>query len=194
MPSIEIVCIGQRARGDFSHLPFAVESGTELKSHRTPRPLFGEDFASLKGSIYHLGNPDLKRGSKRRLFFAYDLLSDRARSGSRPKFLEFRPEFAPAVRELLESLVHSSPVGELLFTSDWQFGPKRPYRSPVVSLEEFWALHDSRKLRLNGAYRIRDSASTRPGVQRRRAKVPILKSKRPGRMNLTNVEIEDVLT
>ncbi|SRR5579872_613589 len=140
---------------DFGHLPFAVESGMELKSHRTPKPLFGEDFAKLQGCIFHLGNPDLKNRRKGRAFFAYDLLSDRSRSAARPTFLEFRPEFVPGIRELLGSLVQSSPMREVLFTSDWQFGPKRAYRSPIVSLEEFWSLHDARKLRLNAAYPIR---------------------------------------
>ena len=49
----------------------------------------------------------------------------------------------------------SSPVNQMLFTSDYQFGPKRPFRSSPVTLSEFWSLHDSRKLRLNGAYPIR---------------------------------------
>src|SRR5579864_4371248 len=93
VPSIEIICIGQLNAGGFSHLPFAVESGTELKSHRMPRPLFQEDFAGLKGCIYHLGNPDLKTRRKNRIFFAYDLLGDRVHSAPRSTFLEFRPEF-----------------------------------------------------------------------------------------------------
>ena len=155
MPSIEIVCIGQTGPSDFSHLSFAVESGRELVSHRIPRPLFRKDFASLTGCIYHLGNPDLKIQKTRRMFFAWDLLSDRVRSSSRPTFLEFRPEFMASMHELLGLLMESSPVRQLLFTSDWQFGPKRRYRSPIMTLGEFWSLHDSRRLRLNGAYPIR---------------------------------------
>ncbi|MGA2436458.1 MAG: hypothetical protein ABSG25_14380, partial [Bryobacteraceae bacterium] len=139
MPSIEIICIGQTSPRDFSHLPFAVECGTELKSHRMPRPLFRKDFASLTGCIYHLGNPDLKTQRKKRLFFAFDLLSDRARYASRSTFLEFRPESIPAIHDLFVSLIESSPIHQLLFTSDWQFGPKRPYRSSMVTIEEFWA-------------------------------------------------------
>src|ERR1022692_1742319 len=133
VPSIEIVCIGQTGPIDFSHLSFAVESGRELVSHRIPRPLFRKDFASLTGCIYHLGNPDLKIQKTRRMFFAWDLLSDRVRSSSRPTFLEFRPEFmasmhellgllmesSPVMHELLGLLMESSPVRQLLFTSDW---------------------------------------------------------------------------
>jgi len=153
VPSIEIICIGQLNPSDFSHLPFAVESGTELKSHRGPRPLFREDFAGLKGCIYHLGDPDLKTRTTG-AFVAFDLLSDRSRYAPRLTFLEFRPEFIPAIHDLLESLMKSSPVRQLLFTSDWQFGPNRAYRSSIVTLDEFWSLHKSRNLRLNGAYPI----------------------------------------
>jgi hypothetical protein len=91
MPSIEIVCIGQLEPSDFIRLPFAVRSGSELKSDRRPKPLFQEDFDSLKGCIYHLGNPALKT-RKTRIFFASDLLGDRSLYASRSKFLEFRPE------------------------------------------------------------------------------------------------------
>jgi hypothetical protein len=155
LPSIEIICIGQLEPSDFNHLPFAVRSGAWLKSDRTPQPLFREDFARLKGCIYHLGNPELKT-RKKRMFFAWDRLSDRSRSASRSTYLEFRPEFVPAVHELLESLIESSPGRRLLLTSDWQFGPKRPFRSPIVTLDELWSLHNSRKLRLSAAYPIQD--------------------------------------
>jgi hypothetical protein len=144
--------IDQLAATGFSDLPIAIESGTELKSHRVPRSLFAGDFAGLKGCIYHIGNPDLKTRRTGRIFFAYDLLSDQARSASR--FLEFSPDFSPAIHQLLESLIESSPVRRLLFTSDWQFGPRRTYRSPIMTLDEFWSLHSSRKLRLNTAYPI----------------------------------------
>jgi hypothetical protein len=150
VPSIEIVCIDQVDPTDFDDLPFAVKSGTEIQSHRTPRPLFATDFAGLKGCIYHLGNPGLKLSG--RLFFAWDLLTEEARSDAR--FLEFSPDFTPAVHQLLNALIQSSPVERLLFTSDWQFGPRRPYRSPALTLEEFWSMHNSRRLRFNAAYPI----------------------------------------
>jgi hypothetical protein len=155
VPSIEIVCIGQVEPGEFSRLPFAVKSGTQLKSDRSPRPLFQEDFSNLKGCIYHLGSPERKT-RKTGMFLAWDLLSDRSRSASRSTYLEFRSEFMQGLRDLLVSLIESSPVRQLLFTSDWQFGPKRPYRSTTITLEEFWTLHNSRKLQLNGAYPIHE--------------------------------------
>ncbi len=152
MPSIEIICVAQLAPLTFDDLSIAVESGTDLKSHRIPKALFQRDFAAPKGCIYHLGNPDLKTRRSGRVFFAYGLLSDRSRSAV--EFLEFRPEFIPATHDLLASLMESSPVHRLLFTSDWQFGPRRPFRSPLVTLDEFWSLHDSHRLRINAAYPI----------------------------------------
>jgi hypothetical protein len=108
VPSIEIICVGQRDPIDFNDLPFAVESGTELKSHRVPKPLFRKDFAGLKGCIYHLGNPDLKAQRTGRIFFAYDLLSDQSRSASRSRFLEFRPDYINGINDLLASLMDAA--------------------------------------------------------------------------------------
>jgi hypothetical protein len=91
VPSIEIVCIGQLASIDFNDLPFAVESSAELKSHRIPKPLFQKDSSDLQGCIYHLGNPDLKAQRTGRIFFAYELLSDPARSAPRLKISGIPP-------------------------------------------------------------------------------------------------------
>jgi hypothetical protein len=113
------------------------------------------------------------------MFFAWDLLSDRVRSSSRPTFLEFRPQFMASLHELLGSLMESSPARRLLFTSDWQFGPKRRYRSPIVTLGEFWSLHDSRKLRLNGAYPIGEWLIGKMRGHRRTAPASIPESTAP---------------
>lgn len=150
MPSIEIVCVRQVSPTGFGRLPFAVESGMELKSHRVPRPRFQRDLAALRGCIYHIGNPDLRSRRAGRVFFAWDLLSVRSRSAA--KYLEFKPVFVLALQDLLGGLIEASPARELLFTSDWQFGPPRSYRSPAITLRELWSLHDSYKLRLNAAY------------------------------------------
>jgi hypothetical protein len=162
LPSAERPCHATNVgRGDFSDLPFAVTSDVELISHRVPRALFREDLAALKGCIYHVGNPDLKTKTDAGIFFAYDLLSDRC--AERSMFLEFRPEFISAMRHMLKRLIDASPVHQILFTSDWQFGPERPYRSSVVTLDQFWSLHDTRKLQLNAAYPITDpSAASSP--------------------------------
>jgi hypothetical protein len=153
MPSIEIVCIGQTKPLDCSNYPFAVEASAELFSHRSPSPRFQPDFDGLAGVIYHLGNPDLKVRDQG-AFFAYDLLSEASRHAEPPSALEFAPQYASAVFDLLGVLVRESPQSELLFTSDWQFGPDHTLRLGRVSPAELRALHDSGALLLNALYTV----------------------------------------
>ena len=163
MPSVEIVCIAQTEISPFSDLPFRLLADDRLVSHRAPRPLFQPEFDLLHGCLYHLCNPD--RG-----YNAYDLLSL-----SQPKKAHFRywlddegitykgtlatqftflPEFRPSIQAILAELLKASPVGKLLFTSDYQFGPPvRRYKRPLT-LEQFWERHDTRKLRMNALYRL----------------------------------------
>ena len=70
-------------------------------------------------------------------------------------FLEFAPAFRPAAESMLAELIAASPEEELIFTSDWQFGPDWTKREPALSLNEFWKLHDSRRLLLNALYPIK---------------------------------------
>lgn len=65
--------------------------------------------------------------------------------------LRFLPEYAPSIHALLETLLEASPVGQVLFTSDYQFGPRRRYQRPM-KLEMFWALHDADRLHMNVLY------------------------------------------
>lgn len=153
MPSIELVCIGQSKPVDCSNYPFAVEASSEIVSHRTPAPRFKSDFDGLTGVIYHLGNPNLKVRNHG-AYFAYELLSEASRSAEPPSALEFRPEYAAAVFELLAILVHESPQSEVLFTSDWQFGPDHTLRLGRVSLADLQGLHESSALLLNALYTV----------------------------------------
>jgi hypothetical protein len=68
--------------------------------------------------------------------------------------LEFAQLHVAAVRALLEWLLRHSPDRNLLFTSDWQFGPEGTQRFGAITLTAFWKLHDSRRLMLNAAYPI----------------------------------------
>lgn len=152
MPSIEIVCIGQLEVSDFNNLPFRLFAGDRLVSHRSPRPLFQPEFDTLQGCIYHLCNPD--RG-----YTAYHLLT----AGPEEEELErewwtgiyFLPAFAPSVRMILAELLNASPVGKVVFTSDYQFGPKVRRYKRSLTLERFWELHDTRKLHMNALYPLR---------------------------------------
>jgi hypothetical protein len=100
-----------------------------------------------------LGNPRLD-GPDGGPFFAYELLSEASRNADPVSFLEFAPEHVDSVHHFVDWLLLSSPERRLLFTSDWQFGPRQPHRFPSIDLNGFWQLHDSHALLLNAAYPI----------------------------------------
>jgi hypothetical protein len=152
MPSIEIVCIQQKIPNFFGEIPFAIEAENEPLSHRNPS-LFDDDFKQMQGCVYHLGNPSLRQRSDR-CFFAYELLSEKCRGQKNSRFLEFNVEFVPFIRCILTDLIKSSPLGQIVFTTDWQFGPKQTKPFDGVIPKEFWSLHDSHKLKFNSLYRI----------------------------------------
>jgi hypothetical protein len=149
MPSIEIAAIGLVTPLAPPPTSFSVVYEAGLKSHRLPSR-FQSDFDRVSGSLYHLGNPGLSGGGG--AFFASDLLSLGSREGDPPSFLEFAQPHVASVHALLDWLLRNSPEGNLLFTSDWQFGPEGTQRFGPVSLLGFWRLHDSRRLMLNAAY------------------------------------------
>ena len=149
MPSLEIICINQSEPSDFSHLPFTVKAEKELISHRSPTPFFQDDFDKLKGCIYHL----LDDGG----VTAYDLLvrdwyDNEGNSNGLDDNVEFRDEYAPFVKDTLEQLLSSSPIGQILFTTDYQFGPKTIEKHGPMSFSEFWHLHEVGGVRMNASY------------------------------------------
>ncbi len=152
MPSIEIVAIAQQCPSKVDDLPFAAMADFTLKSHRS-QSRFQGDFDRLSGIMYHLGNPGLKTDHAGRRFFAYQLLSPASRKVE-SSFLEFAAEYRAAAQMFFEELLHNSPVGKLVFTSDWQFGPEWIKYEPELSLSEFWRLHDSHLIQLNAFYSI----------------------------------------
>jgi hypothetical protein len=151
MPSIEIACIGQYAPAPIVATGFAVVGEDRLKSHRVPSR-FQKDFDALSGYLYHLGNRSQRDAGEYGRLFAYELLSEASREPFPPSFLEFSSVHVDEVRAVLSSILAASPVGQVLFTSDWEFGPDWTHRFGPVSLEEFWRLHASRNLYLNSAY------------------------------------------
>jgi hypothetical protein len=153
MPSVEIVCIGQSDPSECDDYPFAVETDRNLVSHRSPHPRFQSDFDALSGAIYHLGNPDLRAGSGGP-FFAYELLSEACRHREPPSALEFAAEFVGPIFSLLDALVSASPQSEILFTTDWQFGPDHAVRLEPLSLSAFRRAHDAGEVPLNSAVRV----------------------------------------
>jgi hypothetical protein len=160
MPSIEIICVGQEHPSGFRDRPFAILAERRLDSHREPS-LFQKCFDDLQGCIYHLGNPILKRQADG-WFFAYALLNDKCRNQSRSQYLQFKAEFVPFIKFMIFELVRASPSKQLVFTSDWQFGPKRAKSFGPITTEQFWKLHDTFKLRLNSLYDVVEKLSAPP--------------------------------
>ena len=151
MPTIEIVCLNQTKPTDFSDFSFAVWSEDEIASHRG---LFHSDFSDLQGCIYHLGNPDLKE-EKDGLFCAYELINEAISDDDETDdFLKFNDEFVPQIKEMFNQLINNSPIGKLIFSSDWQFGTKDVKRFKAIANNEFWEYHDLGKLRFNALYKI----------------------------------------
>ena len=140
MPSVEIVCIGQNKPTVFENMPFRIDSGNELRSQRTPSPLFQADFDILTGCIYHL----IKQS--RGACTAMDLLD------AWWEELQFKPEYVPRVQHILSALLTASPEGKILFTSDYQYGPERRCYKRPITLNKFWTLHNEGKLWANALY------------------------------------------
>ena len=151
MPSLEIICIDQEEPIDFSHLPFTVKAEKQLISHRKPAPLFQPNFDKLNGCIYHLldgAGPT-----------CYDLLvrdwyDEVGNLKDTDENIEFRDEYTFAVKEMLEELISASPVSQILFTTDYQFGPETTQKYGHVTFAEFKELYNDGKVRMNASYLI----------------------------------------
>ncbi len=145
MPSLEIICLNQLEPSNVSHLPFIVEAEAKLVSHRSPKPLFQADFDQLKGCIYHFLDGGVT---------AYDLLKRDWYHGddNSDDNVEFIEEYAPSVKEFLQQLLAVSPVGQILFTTDYQFGPDSGEKYGPLSFDEFWKMHDAGKIKMNHSY------------------------------------------
>lgn len=154
MPSIEIVCVDQTEPTSFLNAPFAVESESKLVSHRSPSPLFQPDFDVLRGCIYHLGNPSSRDPTFTGYYTAYKLLTGDAESCVW-NIVYFKIEFVPFIKMFLAQLLQNSPVGKVIFTSDYQFGPNEKRYKRVITLDMFWQLHDKNKLKLNALYQLK---------------------------------------
>lgn len=150
MPSVEIVCVGQPEPTAFEDMPFRIDAENRLLSQRTPSPLFQADFDTLNGCIYHL----IKQSKG--ACTAVELLD--AWWGE----LQFKPEYIPHLHRILSELLASSPEGKVLFTSDYQFGPKRRRYKRPISLDKFWTLHAAGKLWANALYPLARTERPKP--------------------------------
>ena len=157
MPSIELICVEQNEPSQLPTFPFAIRAEPQLVSHRLPS-FFQSDFDKLRGCIYHLGSPFCDHPGYDGAFFAYELFSKRCRGSIPHRFLEFAPEFLPGIFDLFGILLAASPAHLVIFTTDWQCGPKSARRYHQITERTFWQRHKDRKLRLNALYPIRQNA------------------------------------
>jgi hypothetical protein len=154
VPSIEIICIGQREPSELPGLPFALCAESQLVSHRSPS-LFQADFDKLQGCIYHLGSAFCGDPGYKGPFFAYELLNDNCHDAHRNEFLQFDASIIPKLVDLFGRLLDASPENLIVFTTDWQFGPHPARRYRAIRERTFWKRHTQRKLHLNALYPIR---------------------------------------
>ena len=157
MASIELISVHQHEPIALPRFPFAVRAESVLLSHREPS-LFQSDFDRLRGCIYHLGSLVCDDTGYEGAFFAYKLLSERCRDSTPGRFLEFDSSMLPALFDLVGLLLAASPARLLIFTTDWQFGPRPARRYRRITERTFWQRHANRKLRLNAFYPIRPNA------------------------------------
>lgn len=68
--------------------------------------------------------------------------------------IEFREEYEASMIQMLEELLLASPVSQILFTTDYQFGPEVAQRNEVISFATFKELYNAGKVRMNASYLI----------------------------------------
>jgi len=140
MPTIEIVSLRTTGleinQDDFN---IAIIEENVLESHRG---LFFDFLSKQKGTIIHIGNPDLKN-NKDGGFFAGDLINwefedssfDEKQKGlnaseknswANQDFLfQFKIDFKNEVETLMEIAINKSPTHKIFFLTDYQFGSEK---------------------------------------------------------------------
>ena len=114
-------------------------------SHRS---LFQHIFDSLSGVIVHLANKDFE-GDDDGFWFAGQIMD-----WSSDDALVFLPDTRRDIADLMQRLLAASPRHEVVFSTDYQFGgDMREHR--LISVSEFFDLHDRFMLRYNHLWRIR---------------------------------------
>lgn len=146
MPTLELISI------DCPEIPvlpayptFAYRMEKELRSHRS---LFQPAFDELSGVIVHLANKELE-GTNSRWFAG--MLMDWYSTNA----LVFQTEVRDDVADLMQRLLDASPVGQVTFSSDYQFGGCGQ-ETREVSLRDFFRLHDRHALRYNTLYQVHE--------------------------------------
>lgn len=149
MPTIEIVSINSNGLTvNQSEFDIAIIIESKLISHRG---LFQTVLSQHKGTIIHLGNPDLKP-DKTKGFFAGQIINWAKDSSGHFKFLD---KYKKEIENILSASLDSSPDKHALFLTDYQFETDKA-GIKTSSQKDFWKQHDTDGLRWNTLYDIKD--------------------------------------
>lgn len=145
MPTIELISLNA---GTIPQLPsyssFAYIVEPDLVSHRG---LFQHIFDRCKGYIVHLGNKEFEN-NKDGFWYAGRIMNWEEDA------VVFLKETLSDLMDLIQRMIDSSPNNEILFSTDYQFGPQKPVDFGAVFIDEFYELHRLKKLRWNSIYKI----------------------------------------
>jgi hypothetical protein len=167
MPTIEIASINATGLGlSQAEFDVAIIEEAKLMSHRG---LFYELLNKQKGTIIHIGNPDIKNSNEGG-FFAGEIIdwdfepgdiiipvaasSDESdNSGANQQFqFKFLNQFKSDIDKLLRTALDKSPIKRVCFLTDYQFGPEKANTEIIYTISDFWTLHDNEGLTFNTMY------------------------------------------
>ena len=151
MPTVEIISINA------THIPdlpkydgFAYFAEEGVVSHRK---LFQHVLNKETGVIVHLANKaaDYVEGY---WWFASELLDWCGEDSL--EMIKFKHLVFADILDLLKRMFEASPIGEIIFLTDFQMGPEQSQIvNKAITLTEFLNLHEDGKLRFNALYRIK---------------------------------------
>lgn len=168
MPTIEIVSIEAK---DLTFIPtlssmkIRAELQDRVVSHRW---LFAPELALTSGAILHLGSPSLDDDSP--FWWASDLVNwtdepiafpivggpngDDTWGADQVERFQLKPTSRRDIERLLQLAVQASPIGQAIFLTDYQFGPRLGCVLPPRRQGSLWDEHDAAGLRWNHLYRV----------------------------------------
>lgn len=169
MPTIEIVSINALALNlNEKEFKIAIIEETKLESHRS---LFYEFLNKQKGVIVHIGNPDFKNYTEGpflgNLLIDWDfedatvhipevdINSTIIDTGANQLFgFKFLSEYKSDINKILEKALDNSPIKQVFFLTDIQFGPQKANKEIIYTLDDFWKRHDNEGLVFNTLYEL----------------------------------------
>ena len=168
MPTIEIVSIDGDLSVDQSDFEIAIRVDKKLESHRG---LFHNFLTRQKGTMIHIGNPDLKNDTDDGFFgggiINWELESNDiiipeidegdsvSNLGANQSFkYKFLDEYKGDIDKIIKTALKGSEIKKVYFLTDYQFGPENSSHEIIYTLTEFWDRHDNEGLDWNKLYEL----------------------------------------